>query len=124
MICKYLKTWTEQQVFDKIVEHLRKQGAKSLMGSDDTALKCAYRGNDNRMCAAGCLIPDDEYSPEIESWVWANLAKNGIVPNNHAHLIWDLQNVHDLWPTEDWERKFHTIAQKYGLIYTPRHIIA
>lgn len=51
-----------QEVFNKVANHLLKQNAKSL--NDDG---CAYRGDKGMMCAIGCLIPDDKYTPGIEN---------------------------------------------------------
>jgi hypothetical protein len=49
------------QISEKIRDHLIKQKAKSQTNDGS----CKYRsGND--MCAVGCLIPDEVYSPELE----------------------------------------------------------
>ena len=50
-------------VFNHVVEHLQKQGAKSL--HPDGGI-CAYRGRNETMCAVGSLIADDEYDPAWE----------------------------------------------------------
>jgi hypothetical protein len=51
----------KQQTFDRVLAHLRAQGVPASDGG-----KCCYRTEDGRMCAVGCLIPDEEYDPGIE----------------------------------------------------------
>lgn len=51
-----------QSIFDEVLFKLRAQG-KSSTGDNN---ECLYRGNDNTKCAVGHLIPDDEYSPDME----------------------------------------------------------
>ena len=46
----------------RIAEHLAAQRAQAV--SADKA--CRYRGQKGAMCAVGCLIPDEEYDPEME----------------------------------------------------------
>lgn len=53
-----------REVSEKIRDHLIKQRAVSTM--DDGSGTCAYRGPNGQMCAVGCLIPDDRYSPYWE----------------------------------------------------------
>jgi hypothetical protein len=91
------------EIFNYIVEHLRKQGTRSIfINSFEGDETCAYRGENGTMCAAGCLITDDEYSPSFESnsiytLVQQNLLtpdlKERIEPNER--MISDLQNFHD-----------------------------
>lgn len=50
----------------QITDHLAKQRAKSSELSDEGATFCAYRGKEGTMCAVGCLIPDELYSPDLE----------------------------------------------------------
>ena len=46
----------------QIATHLAAQRGQAV--SADKA--CRYRGDGGRMCAVGCLIPDEEYDPEME----------------------------------------------------------
>lgn len=107
---------TEQQVFDFVVEHLRRQGEQSNLEHG-----CAYRGvNDNGrtlMCAAGCLIADDQYTVQMDSMddtTWSALVDEGLVPDVHESLIRSLQVVHDS-KRSSWEEGFVNIAAKYNL---------
>jgi hypothetical protein len=101
---------TKQRVFNKVVRHLLTQNKASVMG-----VVCRYRGRDGLMCAAGCLIPDENYDKSMESTSWVELIKNGEVPSNHKDLIYSLQRVHDMFGVEEWPEKLNEIAKKYNL---------
>lgn len=51
-----------QQIFDKAVNGVIKQGGPSL----DKNGYCSYRGKDNKCCAAGHIIDDKYYKKDIE----------------------------------------------------------
>lgn len=53
---------TEQEIFDKVAEHLQKQGHRAL--NEDGV--CVYRGKNGTKCAVGALIPDELYDSKIE----------------------------------------------------------
>lgn len=111
-----------QEIFDKVATHLIAQGKQSL-DYDGRARGCAYRGDDGTMCAAGCLIPDDEYAPEFEGIPWDGIAKD--VPSFanatfEVHsLIYSLQLVHDdenYWETpETLKDALRVVANLYEL---------
>ena len=111
----------QQEIFDKVATHLIAQGKQSLMISNDEA--CAYRGTNGNMCAAGCLIPDDEYSPEFEGMPWDCIAQEvpsfANAPFEVHHLISSLQTVHDceaFWEdTETLKEALYDVANRYGL---------
>lgn len=65
-------------ILDKVVTHLVTQRARAMTPQDEG---CAYRGENGTMCAVGCLIPDDIYSPDIES-----LGVQGLLdyPDDHS----------------------------------------
>lgn len=123
-----------QEVFDKVVGHLRRQNAKAVC--DDS---CKYRkiNADGTIlrCAAGCLIDDDDYSEEIEGRAVFScldddenlnpmydvtptklLIKNGY--EECLPLIVCLQSCHDNDEIHDWEKKFKSIASMFELTYT------
>ena len=91
----YVKTLeTRQEIFDHVIKHLRSQRRQSLdyiLGDDG---HCAYRGANARMCAVGCLIADDEYTPGMEGQT-----VDGIdLPRrfrNHKSMLEKLQRFHD-----------------------------
>ncbi len=131
---------TEQGVFDHVVEHLRKQNAKSSTPATrggGTIERCLYRSPDGLMCAAGCLIPDELYSVAFEDTTIEDLFCSNFqrVPEEqvldaeskasrlsqvykpHLQLITRLQELHDDAPVSSWEDHFARIADKYELEY-------
>lgn len=80
---------TAQQVFDQVARHMLTQNARSTNGA-----VCKYREGGLK-CAAGCLIGENEYLPELENKSWSVLQGRGKVPKEHADLICELQRVHD-----------------------------
>lgn len=87
-------------IFNHVVDHLRKQGTKSLVNIADM---CAYRGDRGTMCAVGALITDDEYHPYFEGntvqhilgeSLQTNSLRDRIVPN--LEMLIQLQNFHDI----------------------------
>lgn len=57
-----LKTQMQSDL-NKMYDHLIEQGRASTRKRTG----CAYRGDDNTMCAVGCLISDEAYNPEMEN---------------------------------------------------------
>lgn len=120
---------TEREVFDKIKTHLLTQMSKSML---DNGERCAYRGYNGRMCAIGCLIPDEDYKPIMEMatmnsvktmngmWVsaagaWckdtqgstsASLLADALnkqeIPISLHPVLRQLQTVHDQHEPEEW----------------------
>ncbi|KII34872.1 hypothetical protein NL64_06315 [Pseudomonas fluorescens] len=50
-------------IVDTMSAHLAQQRARAYADG------CKYRDNDGRMCAVGCLIPDELYAREIEGGI-------------------------------------------------------
>lgn len=125
-----------QSLFTTILTKQWAQGAQSK----STDGWCAYRSPDGRACAVGCLIPDADYTPEIENTtIYAiqvmlgdfagplvnpaatlrlhqTLSALGI-PTSAYPLLYELQRVHD---TDDvapatWPSLWAKIADRYGL---------
>ena len=119
---KNLNEATAQQVFDQAVDHLRKQGVQCAE-VDGT---CLYR-NGELKCAAGALIADDEYLPQMDRQEgdygtgWVSLIQRGLVPDTeHTDLIVGLQSAHDDYKgPEHWEQSFAAVAAQHNLSYTP-----
>ena len=113
---------TKQETFDEVVAHLRRQGCKAE--NDDG---CAYRGDGGTKCAAGCLIPDEEYRPDLEgcSVLDPSMSKAsppGEIVDRLGHdlvLVCDLQRAHDSLSVGSWEWRFQKIAEIHGLEYHP-----
>lgn len=113
---------TKQEVFDKVLAHLRAQGRKAL----DDRRQCMYRAPDGAKCAAGCLISDEQYGPRLEgksanmSKVHAALSASG-VPEDAMPVVQELQGIHDSHSPDQWEAEFARLAKEYGLTYAPPH---
>jgi len=129
-----------QEVFDRVVTHLRAQNAKSIsFNFDKKDMTCRYRGDNGTSCAVGCLIPDEDYDPIFEginvcgftdptnnifSLFKENnkeelLFKMKNMFKNHVKLLGELQYVHDQIPTKDWEVNFQRCAYDFKLNFQP-----
>lgn len=111
-----LEEATAQEVFDQVVNHLRKQNKQSLANS-----KCLYRYGDLK-CAAGCLISDEEYHRDMEGSTWLILVDKLGIPNAHESLIFALQDIHDNGGYEwrdfsEIEHRFKDLAEQLNLSY-------
>lgn len=125
------KFLTMQEVFDKSVNGLRKQGRRASLPGRDFA--CMYRLENDEdgttlKCAAGMLIDDEHYGPHLENrnchsyTVRMALIKSGVdmTDRETERLVGDLQNIHDGTPrVEDWERLWERLAGQFNLTYTP-----
>lgn len=117
-----------QEIFDKIVSHLRAQGEKSVKRDIDGQFMCAYRGDDGRKCAIGALIPDLMYESRMEGidldFLLIRFPKinllfdNAFDVNNPSSLLKFFQRIHDGDPVAAWEEEFQRLAEKYKLKYT------
>lgn len=112
---------TLQEIFDTVIEHLRKQNAKSQI-SDGQREVCLYRSPEGLKCAAGCLIPDEYYIPEMERNGWEDVVQMFDLPDylkdpDSINLVASLQFIHDSIPISFWEIKFKAMAEYYKLVY-------
>lgn len=123
---------TAQEIFDKVVAHLRKQNSKSVEYNDDGSVRlqwngnadspvCAYRSRDGKKCAAGVMISDEAYVPAMEGMNIAAVISLYNIDDlrPHEHLLLDLQRVHDNSVVSDWETGFEGVANRHALTYTP-----
>lgn len=100
-----------QQMFDKVAKHLLTQNAKS---------RALYRGRGGMMCAIGCLIPDDLYSPKMEGiWVERLVAYfpelKKFIPD--LALADRLQRIHDVCACNRWKDELRRAARNFHLSY-------
>ena len=119
---KTLPMATEQEVFDQVVAHARRQRRECRQDSGNQW--CQYRKGELK-CFAGALIADDEYLPLMDGLSgggWQHLVKAKTVPMNHQDLICELQSVHDMNNVCEWDNKFQALAENYSLAYTPQPI--
>ena len=82
---------TLQELFNIVSIHLLNQGKMSLNADGF----CSYRGENGLMCAAGILIPDEAYKPNMETKRWSTLVDKNLIENKFRNEINDLQNIHD-----------------------------
>lgn len=103
---------TSQEVFDIVYKHLLTQNEQARR------ITCRYKIEDDDKvlkCAAGCLIPDEKYSSEMEGKMWNELVSLNLVPSNHFPLIQRLQVIHDTYPVDQWEKELKVVAADFGL---------
>jgi hypothetical protein len=59
---------TQQETFDYVYRKIIEQGGPSVKSMGFTNSKsCVYRGEDDRRCAIGWLIPDELYQPTFDN---------------------------------------------------------
>lgn len=105
-----------QEAFNKIWERA-KDYRRALSAFD--SMTCVYRDPVNRTkCFVGELIPDDEYSPEMEGYAVEDLVKNFDIPelaDVDVLLMKELQILHDSRSQCAWADELRKIAVKYHL---------
>lgn len=113
---------TRQEIFDKVVKHLLKQGEKSATIREDEGTRCLYRGPNGLMCAVGCLIPDEEYTDFMEDCPVGGLPSYCTVGSfvyelvgEHRTLLQDLQHIHDNYEVENWRHLLREYANDHCL---------
>ena len=123
---KTLKDATAQEVFNQVASHMLRQNEVSKHAN---GIGCAYRGVNGLMCAAGCLISDEEYLPEMDepkqcgyAMGWVDLHRFGYVTGEHEDMINRLQIVHDLSKTEYWKNALRDIADDLKLEFDPEKL--
>lgn len=104
---------TEQEVFDHIAWHLLTQNKKSI-DTKSTGITCQYKLGE-LSCAAGCVIPDAFYNPEMEGGDWTNLTAKYSITTTHSELISSLQLLHDWEEAAVWKTYLAPIADRYKL---------
>lgn len=102
---------TAQEVYSQVRKHLLTQKMKSI----EEGKGCVYRGPDGLMCAAGCLISEDEYLEEMERQPWSFLVNKVLVPKEHSRLIAALQRIHDQEEATYWEYSLNQLAADFNL---------
>lgn len=111
-----------QSIFDNVLNHLRKQNAKSIDLSPDPVSTCLYRSQNGFKCAAGCLIPDEFYHTDMENKNWPLVVEEYNLPKylkeeTAVKLVGFLQMIHDRKDVNDWEDDFKKVAVMFDLNY-------
>lgn len=115
---------SNQEIFDAVAKHLLIQNKRSLTRSrSHSGETCAYRGKGGTKCALGCLIPDANYSPELEGYPVDNLAVVNALPFSlqpeGMELLGTLQALHDFVTPSSWYNELAKIAKKFNLQFNP-----
>ena len=108
---------TNQEAFETMVRHLRKQGKRSTSAR---GIACRYRGTKGMACAVGVLIPDKEYSPTFEGHGAEFVAKK--VPTLQSvslDILLEMQMIHDNDAVKSWEDSFDSAAKRFSLTLPP-----
>lgn len=112
---------TDEEVYSYVKEFLLEQGEKS----ENVKYGCAYRGEDNRKCAIGCLILDEFYDEAFEGGLPNSndgpkgyMVRNAIeksLPNWEINygLLMDIQEVHDSYEVYSWPYELSRRYEKY-----------
>lgn len=118
---------SKQEVFDKVARHLILQNARSVKKYSDrggvmSPPACAYRGEGGLKCAAGCVIPDEVYYPEMEgtlfSYIYATEESlQELFDFRTSVLVGRLQIMHDdaVCGPEYWPDRLKNLANEYKL---------
>lgn len=118
-------TITNEQIFDRVAEHLLKQGQKSMsdgpyyMDSVIVTNGCMYRGPNGLKCAIGCLISDEMYDHSLEgrpvqsSTVMAAVATSLGVEASvlNFHMLMELQQIHDSFTPLSWRGRLAELRE-------------
>ncbi len=116
-------SYTTQQIYDKVVNHMRTQGNSKGYYLDRG---WCYVNPDNpcERCAKGILMEvHDKYGfytvkrlgsdeLQVEHYIGRKLSPSEISILNELELVFERR------PEEIWETKFKSIAKKYNLIYS------
>lgn len=103
-----------QAQFDKVVEHLARQGVKSRSGSN-----CLYRHPEGLMCAVGCLIPDELYQVNMEGMSSGRVLSEFKFLKDiiDSELASSLQTVHDYYDPSEWGYNLAEVAKDYDITF-------
>jgi hypothetical protein len=105
---------TNQQAFNKVRKHLLKQDQRAEADGI-----CRYRVPGTKLrCAAGALITDAKYTPEMEGKMIERVAKKwpGALPKDvDLDLVTSLQHVHDHTLPDQWPSWLAKVAWQFGL---------
>jgi hypothetical protein len=117
-------------IFNYVVDHLRKQGCRSLQALQEGELGgCSYRGDGGTMCAIGTLMTDDEYDHTWEGVGVYHLIIGECLPpalekrlGPNCRMLMDLQQFHDDYLeyldgafAETSETHINDLREKWGI---------
>lgn len=116
-----------QEMFNRSVKGLMDQGmvkSSAPRTATSSVNTCMYRGPNNTKCAAGHLIEDEDYDPDMENKpinIVVNMYRDlksfvGMVHNpNLLAMVGQLQKVHDHKKPLEWLSEWYKIADNHAL---------
>ena len=98
-------------IIQHIAHHLILQNARAHNGG------CVYRdAKTGNKCAVGCIISDEEYTPEFEKMGILNRVFDAFnIEKDRRYLLDELQRIHDRCMVLEWPDKLIRIAYNKGL---------
>lgn len=108
----------KQEIFTKVKNHLLTQMEKSW---NKVVAGCAYRAPNGLMCAVGCLIPDELYTPKMETRIYdqefiEKFPEVGkLFDKGTLGFLGELQRIHDYYYAKDWKNQLQKFAIKENL---------
>jgi hypothetical protein len=114
---------SNQEIFNKVHDHLLKQNARASKIGLDGETQCMYRTPSGLTCAVGCLIYPNAYTPLIEGFGCHQQTVRDVLLasdidasiSNTRYLLEELQECHDRVDVKDWASKLSEIAVKFNL---------
>ena len=106
---------TNQEVFDRVAQHLLQQGEPALRHGRPViqTRRCPVQKS-----AIGCLIEEGRYTPAaelIEHYREGLLQRSGINLKESGELIEELEHIHDCEASENWLTALQSIADEFDL---------
>lgn len=109
-----------QSIYHKVRKHLLAQMEHSRENWDHS---CAYRGEFDRKCAIGCLIPNTLYDRSMEGSTIFGLIRRwptikvelGVESEEDTTFLTDLQQIHDMNQPAKWKEKLDEFGIRYKL---------
>ena len=104
---------TDFEVYEYIKKHLLLQGAKSEIKTHyangvEVEQGCAYRSDDDKKCAVGCIIADEFYTYSLEGKachqqdVLNAVQKSVLNWTVNPILLQEMQIIHDEKEVDEW----------------------
>jgi hypothetical protein len=117
-------THTKQSVFDTVARGILAQGGPAL--SENDLPSCVYRGAKGIKCGIGMLIPDSEYTDNMEGQDVINalgfsFALTNLAENVSINFLEQLQVAHDdagsstIGWLDNWKEPMRNIAVSHDL---------
>lgn len=103
-----------EQAFEIATNGLASQQWEKSWVPSRIGMDCKLRSPDGKKCALGWLIPDEEYTPDMDTW-----GSEWPLPDISQDLLNDMRQGHDhsFSPRDMWSC-FSRIAEKYRFPFT------